>query len=71
MHKAKFALCHDEVRILIFDDPAELPRYTEGNVRNLDPGRVNCQTRAAAQRARCMNFFSKIYEIPRAAAARA
>ena len=23
-HKAKSALCHDEVRILIFDDPAEL-----------------------------------------------
>ena len=39
-----------------------------GNVPDLDPGRVNCRD----MRARCMNFFSsKIYEIPRAAAARA
>ena len=33
------------------------PSYRPGNVRNLDPGRVNCQTRAAAPRARCMIFF--------------
>ena len=25
-HKAQLALCHDEVRILIFDDPAELEK---------------------------------------------
>ena len=25
-HKAQLALCHDEVRILIFDDPAENER---------------------------------------------
>ena len=30
---------------------------TSGNLRDLDPGRVNCQTRAVAPRARCMNFF--------------
>ena len=28
------------------------PSYANGNVPNLDPGRVNCQTRAAAPRAR-------------------
>ena len=33
------------------------PSYRKGNVSNLDPVRVNCQTRAAAPRARCMNFF--------------
>ena len=31
------------------------PSYTTGNVRNLDPGRVNCQTRATAPGARRMN----------------
>ena len=35
------------------------PSYRTGNVPDLDPGRVNCQTRAAALRARCMNFFRK------------
>ena len=47
------------------------PSYRRRNVptSNLNPGRVNCQTREAAPRARCMKFFSKIYEIPRVAAA--
>jgi hypothetical protein len=42
----------DEVRMLIFDDPAELITSRGGNVPDLDPRRVNCQTRAAAPRAR-------------------
>ena len=48
------------------------PSYRRRNVptSNLNPGRVNCQTREAAPRAKCMKFFSKIYEIPRAAAVR-
>ena len=52
---------------MIFDDPA--PSYRHHNVRDLDPGRVNCQTRVAAPRAQCIKVFSKIYEIPRACAA--
>ena len=36
------------------------PSYRPGNVRNLDPGRVNSQTRAGAPRARAMHkFFSR------------
>jgi hypothetical protein len=43
------------------------PRTRGGNVRNLDPGRVNCQTRAAAPRARAMhNFFSRKFTKSRA-----
>ena len=46
-------------------------RTRSRNVPNLDPGRVNCQTLAGAPRVRDVwNFFSKIYEIPREAAAR-
>ena len=60
-YKANWALLHDEVRILIFDDPAE----NEGG--NVPQGRVNCQTRVGrAARAACME---KIYEIPCAWAA--
>ena len=32
-HKAKSALCHDEVRILIFDDPAELDAWQRTKYR--------------------------------------
>ena len=67
--KAKLALWRDEVRILIFDDPAENERgqrpgsgFWEGKLSN---------ARGRAARARCMNFFPKIYEIPRTTAARA
>jgi hypothetical protein len=64
MHKANRALWRVEVRILIFDDPAK----REESQRPPREG-TNCQTRAArAARAACME---KIYEIPRAAAARA
>ena len=67
-HKAKLALCQDEVRILIFDDPAELyERQSPGS--GSWEGKLS-RARGRAARARCMKFFSKIYEIPRAAAAR-
>ena len=41
-HKAKLALCHDEVRILIFDDPAEqeTSQYTEFCSAKLNSTRV-------------------------------
>ena len=55
------ALVHDEVRILIFDDPAEQEDW-QRPLRE-----VNCQIRARATWAACME---KIYEIPRALAAR-
>jgi hypothetical protein len=44
----------DEVRILIFDDPAENEgvQRPSGNVTHVNPGRVHGQTRAAALRAR-------------------
>ena len=74
-HKAILALllavCHDEVRIWIFDDSAEnhwqlIQRpgsgFREGKLSN---------PRGHAARARCMKVFSKIYENPRARAARA
>jgi hypothetical protein len=48
------ALWRDEVRILIFDDLAE---QRTGNARYVDPGRVNCQTRAGAT-PRAMHEFS-------------
>jgi hypothetical protein len=63
---------HDEVRILIFDDPAEIDPSTStyysivnrgrNVVRNLNPGRVNCQTRAGAPRARALHeiFFENL-----------
>ena len=36
------------------------PSYRQGNVPDLDPGRVNCQTRAArTARARCIIVFLK------------
>jgi hypothetical protein len=59
----------DEVRILIFDDPAENESgQRPGMVRS---GRAwSLQTRVAASRAMHDFFSSKIYEIPRAAAAR-
>ena len=50
--RAQLGLLHDEVRFLIFDDPAELYGRRSRNVPDLDPGRVNCQTRARAPRAR-------------------
>ena len=34
MHKANLALCLDEVRILIFDDPAELERRKRPEFRS-------------------------------------
>jgi hypothetical protein len=57
-YRANLVLYGDEVRILVFDDPPEQDCKRSGNVRDLDPGRVNCQTRAARPHARAMhNFF--------------
>ena len=41
MHKANLALCLDEVRILMFDDPAELerrkrPEFRSTQLNNID-----------------------------------
>ena len=48
------------------------PSYGAGNVRSWsDPVVVPSDPHKRAARARCMYFFSKIYEIPRAGAARA
>ena len=47
-HKAQLALYHDEVRILIFDDPAE---FYERKRPQFGSWEVNCQTRAAAPHA--------------------
>ena len=54
--------------IVISHDPAENER---GNVRDLDPGRVNCQNlRGRAARARCMNFCFRKFTKSHARAAR-
>jgi hypothetical protein len=66
---ANLALWREGVRILIFDDPAELYERQRPQSGSREGKLSNPRRRAA--RARCMNFFSKIYEIPRAAAARA
>jgi hypothetical protein len=42
------------------------PSYRGGNVQNLDPGRVNCQARAAAPRARDAWFFFRNFTKSRA-----
>jgi hypothetical protein len=66
--KAKLALLHDEVRILIFDDPAELSNWQRPvMVRSgRGPFRPTWPPRARAMH----DFFLKIYEIPRVATAR-
>ena len=46
------------------------PSYRSHNVQDLDPGGKLSNPGGHAARARGMKFFSKIYEIPRAAAAR-
>ena len=61
--KLILALCRDEVRIWIFDDPAE-------NERGQRPGSGSREGKLSNPRgraARAMHgiFFSKIYEIPR------
>jgi hypothetical protein len=59
---------HDEVRILIFDDPAE--HFRSRNVRSWsDPVVVPSDPRGHAARA-MHEIFPENYEIPRAAAAR-
>jgi hypothetical protein len=68
-HKAQLALLHDEVRILIFDDPAELEKSQRPGSGSGEGKLPNPRGRAA--RERCMKFVSKIYEIPRATVARA
>ena len=60
--KANIALLHDEVRILIFDDPAE-----QDDRQRLVMVRSGQNPRARAARAPCME---KKYEIPRVRAAR-
>ena len=54
LHKANGALCHDEVRILIFDDPAELEKPQRPGSGSREGKLSNPRGRAA--RARCMNF---------------
>jgi hypothetical protein len=54
---------------LIFDDLAELYDWQRPQSGSWEGKLSNARGRAA--RARCMKFFSKIYKIPRAAAARA
>jgi hypothetical protein len=54
---------------LIFDDPAELCERQRPGSGSWE-GKLS-NARCGVARARCMNFFSKIYEIPRATAARA
>ena len=49
-HKTQLALYHDEVRILIFDDPAEFYVYERKRPQS-GSWEVNCQTRAAAPHA--------------------
>jgi hypothetical protein len=59
----------NEVRILIFDDPAELYERQRPGFGSWEGKLSRARGRAAG--ARCMNFFPKIYEIPRTTAARA
>jgi hypothetical protein len=54
---------------LIFDDLAELYERQRPGSGSWE-GKLS-NARGHATRARCMNFFPKIYEIPRAATARA
>jgi hypothetical protein len=59
-HKVNWASCHDEVRILIFDNPAELYDWQSGSWE----GKLS-NASGHATRARCMNFFlTKIYANP-------
>jgi hypothetical protein len=60
---------HVPVRVLIFDDPAENERVQRPGSESREGKLSNPGERAP--RARCMNFFSKIYEIPRTTTARA
>ncbi len=62
------ALLHDEVRILIFDDPAELEESQRPVMVRSGRGPFKP---ARARRGRAMHefFFSKMYEIPRTSAA--
>jgi hypothetical protein len=69
VYPSQLALCHDEVRFLIFDDPAEQCERQRPSSGSWEGKLPNPRGRAA--RARCMKFVSKIYEIPRAYAARA
>jgi hypothetical protein len=61
-HKAKLALWRDEVRILIFDDPAENERGQRHESGS------NPHVRAAG--ARCMNFFFEKLRNPARSSAR-
>ena len=68
-NKAQLVLLRDEVRILIFDDPTELEKWQRPVMVRSGRGPFKP---ARPRRARAMhNFFSKLYEIPRATAARA
>jgi hypothetical protein len=60
---------HDEVRILIFDRMIENTWRQRPGSGSREGKLSNPRGRAA--RARCMKFFSKIYEISRASAAQA
>ena len=53
---------------MIFDDPAELYDWQRPPFGSWEGKLSNPRGRAA--RTRCMNFFPKIYEIPRTATAR-
>jgi hypothetical protein len=54
-----FDLCHDEVRILIFDNPAELEKQQLVVMVRFDRGPFRPTPHARAARARCIKFFRK------------
>jgi hypothetical protein len=54
-NKAQLALLHDEVRISIFDDPAELEAWQRSQSGLMEGKLSNLRGRAA--RARCIIFF--------------
>jgi hypothetical protein len=58
--EAILALCHDEVRILIFDDPAELERGQRPVMVRSGRGPLRP---ARARRARAMHEFSSKFII--------
>ena len=68
-HKANLALWRDEVRILIFDDTAELYERQRPGSGSWEGKLSNPRGRAA--RARCMNFFLRKFTKSRAQPARA